>query len=217
VAVTEKYLQAIKSLLKARSLDPENPELHIRTVDLHNRGSIHPSHGPSKKLTLTWTVLLLPQPPPEPIGPILAETLHTLLPGDVTVETFNSQYLQRHSSFPLAVLAAAKASGMLGVQREELEDMVFTTLDGTLLDIKVVFIIERPVYHGVSCAHTQGALSIISFLGELHSPRTDEYRIACQSRFPLSTVFKSSKELLELQKRMAASPSQSEEDPEIIE
>ena len=41
VMISEKYLQAIKSLLKARSLDPENPELHVRTVDLRQRGTIY--------------------------------------------------------------------------------------------------------------------------------------------------------------------------------
>jgi peptide alpha-N-acetyltransferase len=153
VVVTEKYLQAVKSLLKARSLDSENPELHVRTADFQNRGSIHPSHVPFRKLIFTWTVSSLPQPPPEPIGHILTETLHTLLPGDVTLETFNSQYLQRHSSFPPAVLAAAKVSRTLGVPGEELEAMLFTTLaEGTLLDIKVIFNFERSIYPSVSCA-----------------------------------------------------------------
>ena len=168
VVVTEKYLQAVKSLLKARSLDSENSELHVRTADFRDRGSIHPSQVPSEKLIFTWTVSSLPQPPPAPIGPILVETLRTLLPGDITLETFNSQYLQRHSSFPPAVLAAAKVSRTLGVPREELEALLFTTLSvGTLLDIKVIFVFEQSTYPSVSCTPYTGRI-INHFL-----PRTD--------------------------------------------
>jgi N-alpha-acetyltransferase 15/16, NatA auxiliary subunit len=41
---------------------------------------------------------------------------------------------------------------------------------------------------------------IISFLGDIQSPRQDEYRAACDARFELSTVFKTSSELEVLRK-----------------
>ena len=44
------------------------------------------------------------------------------------------------------------------------------------------------------------ALAIVSFLGDLQSPRQDEYRIACDLKFELSTVFKSPGELEVLRK-----------------
>jgi peptide alpha-N-acetyltransferase len=34
----------------------------------------------------------------------------------------------------------------------------------------------------------------LAFLASLSSPRADEFRIKCDARFPLSTIFKSSEE-----------------------
>lgn len=39
--VIEKYLQAIKALLAARSLDSEDPELHVRIIDFKQRRECH--------------------------------------------------------------------------------------------------------------------------------------------------------------------------------
>lgn len=83
------------------------------------------------------TVSSLPQAPPSPIGPLLSDTLSRLLPEDISLETYNSQYLQKSTS-PLAVLAAATVSRILGSSREEVENTVFATLEApTQLDIKV--------------------------------------------------------------------------------
>ena len=43
---TEKYLQAVKMLIRARSLDPEHPDLHVRIAHLRNTGKINPSLTP---------------------------------------------------------------------------------------------------------------------------------------------------------------------------
>lgn len=155
----KKYLQAAKALMAARSLHAEHPELHIRAVEFRK------------------TTSSLPQPPPSPIGPVLAAALATILPEEISLETFNSQYLQRHSTSGPAILAAAKASHKLDAPREEVEVVVFTALgESTNLDIKT-------------------ALAIISFLSEIKSPHTDEFRVACNARFKLSTVFRTSAEL----------------------
>jgi len=37
----EKYLQAARALEQARSLDAQNPELHIRTADFRLKGAVH--------------------------------------------------------------------------------------------------------------------------------------------------------------------------------
>lgn len=52
-----------------------------------------------------------------------------LLPDEVSMEAFNSQYLQRHSSRADAVLAAAKVSRTLGAPREEVEASLFNALN----------------------------------------------------------------------------------------
>lgn len=41
--VIEKYLQAVKMLIRARSLVPEHPELHVRIAHLRNTGKISPN------------------------------------------------------------------------------------------------------------------------------------------------------------------------------
>jgi len=160
----KKYLQAAQALSYARSLSPEHSELHIRTVDMRK------------------AVSSLPQLPPAPIGPVLTESLSSILPDEISLETFNSQYLQKHSSSAAAVLAAAQVSRKLDAAREEVEAILFTTLKGDVqLDIKT-------------------AQAIASFLGDIHSPRQGEYRAACDAKFELSTVFKTSSELAVLRK-----------------
>lgn len=84
------------------------------------------------------TASALPQPPPAPIGPIFAEFSSQLLPDEVSLETFNSEYLQRHSTSAPAILAAAKVQFKLNAPREEVEGTIFTILgDGVRLDVKV--------------------------------------------------------------------------------
>jgi hypothetical protein len=40
----------------------------------------------------------------------------------------------------------------------------------------------------------QDALTILSYLEGIKSSRVDEFRIACQAKFPVSTVFKSAED-----------------------
>jgi len=69
--------------------------------------------------------LALPQQPPAPIGPVFTEAVAKLVPGELSLETLNSQYLQRHSTDPLAVLAAAKVQRKLDVPLADVENTVF--------------------------------------------------------------------------------------------
>jgi len=163
----KKYLQATQALNNARLLNADHPDLHVRTVEFRR------------------TVSSLPQTPPVPIGPALTEFLSATFPEDISLETYNSQYLQKHSSSGPAVLAAAKVSHMLGASREEVEAVLFTTFAAEAqLDIKT-------------------ALAVVLFLGDIQSPRQDEYRIACDAKFELATVFKTPSELEVLRKGAA--------------
>lgn len=49
----------------------------------------------------------------------------------------------------------------------------------------------------------QTASKILDFLKAIKSSRVEEYRLACLSRFPLSTVFLTQSELSEKQKQTA--------------
>ncbi|KAF7323856.1 hypothetical protein MKEN_00606900 [Mycena kentingensis (nom. inval.)] len=151
----KKYLQAGKALVAAAALDPEHPELHIRRVEF-------------KKIVAS---LILETP----ASPLISELATKLLPEEVSLETFNSQYLQRHATEPAAVLAAAKVLAILDAPREQVEETVFSAL-GPTLTVKT-------------------ALTMVEFLETLKSSRKEEFRTTADGLFPLSTVFKPVSEL----------------------
>ncbi|KAG7446845.1 N-terminal acetyltransferase A, auxiliary subunit [Guyanagaster necrorhizus] len=154
----KKLLQAAKALKHACSIDVENPELHIRLVHVRRTASA------------------LPQEPPVPIGPLFKESLLELLPEEVSLETFNSQYLQRHPSSQQAILAAAKVSQMLQAPLQEVENTLFAALGpDAKLDL-------------------ESSQAILSYLKSLGSQRAEEFRLTCDGKFDLSTVFKSPEE-----------------------
>ena len=90
-------------------------------------------------LTQLVPVSSLPQEPPAPIGPVVSESVPLIFPEGVSAETYNTQYLQKHSNSAPAILAAAKVAGeVLRAPREEVEGVVFTALgEGVQLDISV--------------------------------------------------------------------------------
>jgi len=113
---------------------------------------------------------------PEPVKSVLDASVAALKPAEVSLDAFNSQYLQRHASSAAAILASAKVSHVLDAPRDEVENLLFTTLaDGVQLGL-------------------EDALAIVSYLAQVQSPRADEFRIACDARFVLSKVFKSAEE-----------------------
>jgi hypothetical protein len=68
----------------------------------------------------------------------LTEFISAILPDETSLETFNSQYLQRHTSSAAAVLAAAKVLRKLDASREEVEVVLFTAIQTDVqLDIRV--------------------------------------------------------------------------------
>lgn len=107
----KKYIQAARTLHRAKSIDEQSAGLHWRIVDFH-----------TKVKTLT-------EPLAEPVNSALVEALRMLLPDDVSPENFNGQYLQRHPSLPGCVLSAAKATKVLGASQEEVESTVFSILN----------------------------------------------------------------------------------------
>lgn len=172
----KKLLQAVAALNRASGLNPDHPELHIRLIDLKQTASS------------------LPQSPPSPIGPVFVDAVSKLVPDELSLDTFNSLYLQRHSTDPQANLAAAKVSHKLKAPRHEVETLVFALLEGQVqLNIPT-------------------ALSAISFLTSLQSSRVDEFKAVCQTKFELSTVFKNSAELAVLGQQVLLGATESSPD-----
>ncbi|GLB39170.1 putative N-terminal acetyltransferase A, auxiliary subunit [Lyophyllum shimeji] len=160
----KKFLQAVKALNHAHALDSEHPELHVRLVHFRQAFSA------------------LREPLPAPVGPLVLEALQKLLPDELSLDTYNSQYLQRHASEPRSVLAAAKVAQTLEAPLPDVEATVFSVLGPeSKLDIPA-------------------ALDIMSFLTYIKSERVEEFRSACDERFELSTVFKPAAELEALKK-----------------
>jgi len=91
--------------------------LHVRIADIKLRSA----------------TLLLSQ---SPIGPVFIESLGTLIPESITLETFNSQYLQRHHSDAKALLAVGRVLQMLESPLTEIENTIFSIFD-VEVDLKV--------------------------------------------------------------------------------
>lgn len=53
--------------------------------------------------------------------------------------------------------------------------------------------------------HLQSALKVLQFLRDVRSPRAEEFRAACDKRFELATIFKTSEELALLHSQVRAS------------
>lgn len=85
--------------------------------------------------------------PPEPIGPVIAEALTSLIPEEITLEVFNSEYLQQYPANAKVILASAKVSHQLQAPRTEVEDAIFGILNPEVsLDIKVSGQISFPSF-----------------------------------------------------------------------
>ncbi|KAI0305165.1 NMDA receptor-regulated protein 1-domain-containing protein [Multifurca ochricompacta] len=106
-----KYLQAIRALNYAKGLDASHPELHVRC--LHFR-KLYESL-PSSSLASAGTVISI--------------ALEALITEKMTLEAYNAQYLQRHSASARAALGAARGLQILNSPRDEIEGVVFGTLN----------------------------------------------------------------------------------------
>ncbi|KZT68345.1 N-terminal acetyltransferase A, auxiliary subunit [Daedalea quercina L-15889] len=115
----KKYLQAVKALNSAHTLDAEHAELHLRLAHFRH------------------TLSSAPQTPPEPMGSVVKDAVAKLLPENLSIEHFNAQYLQKHSGDGRAILASAKVSRLLGAPMDQVESSVFSVFNpDASLDIK---------------------------------------------------------------------------------
>jgi peptide alpha-N-acetyltransferase len=148
------------------------------------------------------------------VGPVLAESITSLLPEEVSLELFNSQYLQKHSSSPMAIVAHAKVAQILKAPQDEIDCILFTALkEPVQLDHEVRI---HPFHLNHSFTYGQAAFAVLSYLKEMKTARAEEFRIACNDRFELSTLFKSDEEIAALQRSFTES-GESPADGEALE
>ena len=122
------------------------------------------------------------------------------------MELFNSQYLQKQGSSSKAILASAQASWKLSVPVEEVESTVFGLLNPELhTSVKVIdFALSFAPFSSILL---QDGLSALHFLTSIKSSRREEFRIHCDKKFTLSTMFKTAEELSSLQASQNGSAS----------
>ncbi|KAG8216414.1 N-terminal acetyltransferase A, auxiliary subunit, partial [Butyriboletus roseoflavus] len=153
----KKYLKAAQALRRAHTCDRNHPEVHVRVVEL------------ARKVASLSDVSEL-------IKSALDESVAAMKSAKVSLDTFNSQYLQRNASCAGAILGSAKVLGILDAPTEEIESLLFTTLNDN-----------------VRLCH-EDAQGILCHLQQIRSRRADEFRIACDGKFTLSKMFKSAEE-----------------------
>ncbi|KAF5351177.1 hypothetical protein D9756_008406 [Leucocoprinus leucothites] len=211
-----KLLQALTSLTHAQSLFSSHPGLHLRLVHLHH----------FIKTTLQN------QTPPAPIGPAFIEGVKQLgVPDEnqVSLETYNLQYLQKHTGSrgeedddddderqknvnpAEATVACARAMIILGTPLSEIEDLLFNLVRLPPPTNK------KPNNHtsgqkygaNVSGLTIPVALDVVNLLERelgLREERVDEFREGCRRIFERSTVFGRKEEVKRLREGMLEVP-----------
>ncbi|KAI0047730.1 N-terminal acetyltransferase A, auxiliary subunit [Auriscalpium vulgare] len=124
----------------------------------------------------------LASPLPGSVGAVVAKALSSLLPEEQQSQLDTNQYLQRHSTDGRAAFAAARGQYILGSPRDEVDNTIFTVFNP---DVNLLL---------------KTAIDIFSWLNETHSPRADEFRVAADKKFALSTVFKTASEQATVEK-----------------
>jgi len=159
----KKYLQAVKALKFARTIESDSPELHVRIIDFKLK------------------VDALQPPLPPHIATLVASSISDLIPADQSLEAYNTGFLQQQAASAPRILAAARSFvSIRGAESAQVdaEELIFQ-LTREEVDATISTCIDA-----------------LAFLDDvLNSSRTEEFRAACQAHFPLSTVFKSAKDL----------------------
>lgn len=131
--------------------------------------------------------------------------------SQVSLETYNQQYLQKHTTSDRrnasggengqAVVACAKAMQILGAPQSEIEEL----LVGTVVNLREGFTIEL-------------ALEILGVLKTSGSERVEEFREGCRHRFVRSTVFGTVEEIAKLKEGvlMPADTQQTQKDDVLL-
>jgi len=214
---TGKLLQALTCLTHAQCLFSSHPGLHLRLVHLHHFISTS----------------LQNQTPPAPIGPAFIEGAKQLgVPDEnqVSLETYNLQYLQKHSvdhcddggddirqkvNPAKATLACAQAMMILGAPPSEVEDVLFGLIRLPSLRRRISNNYntskssdqQQKYGFNESGLTISVALEVIRCLeDQVGSKRVKEFKEGCRRIFDKSTVFLETEELNKLKEKVLDLP-----------
>jgi N-alpha-acetyltransferase 15/16, NatA auxiliary subunit len=141
----------------------------------------------------------LPEKPSGPVGEILGENI---LPEGLSVETYHSQFLQKHSHSASALLSCAQAAQILEAPKEEVESIIFSSLEEPVEgSIEVFPTCSNAIRMLTSWQFFQNYLQLLAQLARIQSERVEEFREKCDTKFELSTVFKTKLEKEVLKRR----------------
>ncbi|TIA78927.1 hypothetical protein E3P92_03618 [Wallemia ichthyophaga] len=175
-----KYAQAMRALNSTRALDPHCGMLHVQSL----------------KLKLAMDAEKQKEEEGDEIMQALHEAMHTLIPADANLESWNADYLQHHSLHPTRVLGAAEAIILIRGQ-------------GSARDaVNIVMNVGKGSVDAQSQSHpldVPSATRMMLFVAHHQPDRVEELRCFLNTRFPHQDSFKSEQQLAEQKKAIEAS------------
>lgn len=149
-------------MLAAQSVDRENAGLHSQILSLRRR------------LASTKDI-------PESVQAVLEATLPDLIASSASSDSFNDEFLSRHTSSPEHVLAGAR--GVLEIKRST-DPLPSDTAEA------VSFVLDKLVADGVP-PHVDALLDAVSLLKEAgaSTEQITAFEQEAKGRVPLATVF----------------------------
>jgi hypothetical protein len=172
---TEKYLLALKCLLAAHSIDPEQAKLHEQLIRFRLASPYNLNHSSARLLTYR-TVDALPESLPEKVNQILQSLSGKIVPPKSSLSSFNDKYLTAHRDCARRTQSALNVRLILDESTKSANEKdLIKTLE--LRDIDM-----------------QEAVEGLELLKEWSSEDSvkEQYTSAARKRWPQATIFASS-------------------------
>ena len=172
-------LAALRCLLKAAELDPQDPKLHWEIVQFraHRKFEALPQSTVNVPRLTRFEVTKKADLPPA-VSAAASESLQSLLPSATSSESFNESFLSRHSTSPPHIVGGAKGSYAVSGDVES-AIKILNTLTDTGVPSSIPCMLE-----GLELLRQSKAPTAVQ----------EAFRERCRGRLPLATVFGSEAE-----------------------
>lgn len=181
-----EIVRALKLLQRMQAVAPKSPALHLQAIEI---------------------ALLVQNPPantPESVLQLVRQELEVFLPlSSITLENFNTQYLQQKAGDLEAAIAAAKAqwsitgksdkNGVLNIVLESLKNAEKPKLAVSLVFSGCTFTLVCPMLtpDALLQQHLQSWLDYIKAEVQADAQQVEAFSSAAQGFYPNASVFKS--------------------------